>query len=217
MGYEHFVFLPVLILLTRTQANTQYMYAYIKGKLVEKNPTFVVIEANGVGYQIHISLNTFTAIANQQEVKIYTHLAIREDAHVLYGFADENEKALFLLLITVSGVGANTARLILSSLTTSEAIEAIATANTNVLQAVKGIGGKTAQRIVVDLKDKVGKGEWTAEKVASPYNTIKEEALSGLLILGFNRSAADKALDKLLQTHQDPTVELLIKAALKML
>jgi holliday junction DNA helicase RuvA len=193
------------------------MYAFIKGKLVEKNPTSVIVEANGIGYQIHISLNTFAAIGNNEQVKLFTHLAIREDANVLYGFAEERERALFLLLITVSGVGANTARLILSSLTTTEAIDAIAVGKTHVLEGVKGIGGKTAQRIVVDLKDKVGKGDLTSEKVSSSYNTLKDEALSGLLILGFNKNAADKALDKLLKIHQEPSVEFLIKESLKVL
>jgi holliday junction DNA helicase RuvA len=193
------------------------MYAFIKGKLVEKNPTSVIVEANGIGYQIHISLNTFAAIGSNEQVKLYTHLAVREDAHVLYGFAEESERALFLLLITVSGVGANTARLILSSLTTPEAIDAIALGKTQVLEGVKGIGGKTAQRIVVDLKDKVGKGGLTGEKVTASYNTLKDEALSGLLILGFNKNAADKALDKLVKIHQEPSVEFLIKEALKVL
>jgi Holliday junction DNA helicase RuvA len=193
------------------------MYAFIKGKVVEKNPAYVVLEANGIGYQLNISLNTFTAIGSQESVKLFTHLAVREDAHVLYGFSDINERALFLLLITVSGVGANTARMILSSLSTDEAIEAIALGKTHILQAVKGIGGKTAQRIVVDLKDKVMKADFATEKVSSPYNTLKEEALSGLLILGFNKNAAEKALDKLLNTHQEPSVELLIKEALKIL
>jgi holliday junction DNA helicase RuvA len=193
------------------------MYAFIKGKLVEKKPTSVVVEANGIGYQIHISLNTYAAIGLNEQVKLYLHLVVRDDAHVLYGFEQESERALFLLLITVSGVGANTARLILSSLTTSEAIDAIALGKTHILEGVKGIGGKTAQRIVVDLKDKVGKGEITNEKVASSYNTLKSEALSGLLILGFNKNNANKALDKLLETHQEPSVEFLIKEALKVL
>ncbi len=193
------------------------MYAFIKGRLVEKNPTYIILEANGIGYQIHISLNTYTAIGTQEPVKLYTHLAIREDAHVLYGFAEESERALFLLLITVSGVGANTARLILSSLTTAEAIEAISLEKTEVLQAVKGIGGKTAQRIVVDLRDKVSKAEFASEKVSASYNTLKAEALSGLLILGFNKNAAEKVIDKLLKTNQTPNVEWLIKEALKLL
>lgn len=193
------------------------MYAFIKGRLVEKNPTYIILEANGIGYQIHISLNTYTAIGDQESFTLYTHLAIREDAHVLYGFAEESERTLFQLLITVSGVGANTARLILSSLTTAEAIEAISLEKTHVLQAVKGIGGKTAQRIVVDLRDKVSKAEFTSEKVPSSYNTIKGEALSGLLILGFNKNAAEKVIDRLLNTNQTPNVEWLIKEALKLL
>ncbi len=193
------------------------MYAFIKGKVIEKNPAYVILEANGIGYQLHISLNTFSAIGSAETIKLFTHMVIREDAHMLFGFSDESERALFLLLITVSGVGANTARMILSSLATNEAIEAIALGKTHVLQAVKGIGAKTAQRIVVDLKDKVMKADLDTEKVMSPYNTLKEEALSGLLILGFNKNAAEKTLDKLLKTHQDPSVEILIKEALKIL
>jgi Holliday junction DNA helicase RuvA len=166
---------------------------------------------------IHISLNTFSAIGNLQEVKLYTHLAVREDAHVLYGFHSQREKELFLQLITVSGVGANTARMILSSLSTDEAIEAIATGKSNILQSVKGIGTKTAQRIVIDLRDKVGKSDGFAEKSSISYNTIKEEALSGLLVLGFNKVAAEKMLEKIFQSNPAITVEKLIKEALKVL
>ncbi len=193
------------------------MYDYISGKVAERNPAYVVLENEGIGYFIQISLNTFSALAESSHVKLYTHLAIREDAHVLYGFFHQSERTLFQLLITVSGVGANTARLILSSLTTSETIDAIATANVHVLQSVKGIGGKTAQRIVVDLKDKVGKAGISSEKMEPSYNTIKSEALSGLLILGFNKNAAEKVLDKLLQQDAEATVEKLIKEALKLL
>lgn len=193
------------------------MYAYISGNLVSKNPAFVVVEANGIGYQLHISLNTYAAIGDHKEVKLYTYLSIREDAHVLFGFAEERERALFLQLISVSGVGPNTARLILSSLTADETIEAIAVGNINVLQSVKGIGGKTAQRIVVDLKDKVAKADSMPEKVESVHNRLKEEALSGLLILGFNRSQAEKALDRVLKATPGTSVEVLIKEALKIL
>ena len=193
------------------------MYDYISGKVAERNPAYVVLENEGIGYFIQISLNTFSALAESSHAKLYTHLAIREDAHVLYGFFHQSERTLFQLLITVSGVGANTARLILSSLTTSETIDAIATANVHVLQSVKGIGGKTAQRIVVDLKDKVGKAGISSEKMEPSYNTIKSEALSGLLILGFNKNAAEKVLDKLLQNDAEATVEKLIKEALKLL
>lgn len=193
------------------------MYAFISGKLVEKNPAYVVIDANGIGYLIHISLNTFSAIGGMEEVKLYTHLAVREDAHLLYGFHTKREKELFLQLITVSGVGANTARMILSSLSTEETIEAISTGKATVLQSVKGIGTKTAQRIVIDLRDKVGKSDGYAEKSSISYNTIKEEALSGLLVLGFNKMAAEKMLEKIIQSNPTITVEKLIKEALKVL
>jgi len=202
---------------TSDQAQTTSMYAYISGSLVSKNPAFVVLEANGIGYQLHISLNTYAAIGDQKEVKLYTYLAIREDAHILFGFADERERALFLQLISVSGVGPNTARLILSSLTADETIEAISLGNIHVLQSVKGIGGKTAQRILVDLKDKVAKAASLPEKVESAHNRLKEEALSGLLILGFVRSQAEKALDRVLKSTPGASVEVLIKEALKIL
>jgi len=194
------------------------MYAYISGTLIEKNPAFVVVDVNGIGYHIHISLNTFSAIGDQTRVKLYTHLSIREDAQLLYGFFDEEERTLFNQLLSVSGVGASTARIILSSLSTKEATEAIATGNAVLLQRVKGIGAKTAQRIVVDLRDKVGKATAAgAEKSGFIYNTNKEEALSALLILGFNKAAADKVLNKLLQADPSMKVELLIKEALKVL
>ena len=133
------------------------MYSFISGKIVDKNPAYVVIDNHGIGYLINITLNTFTAIGEQSEVRLYVHLAIREDAHVLYGFYTEEERALFLQLITVSGVGCNTARLILSSLTVKETVDAISSNNTKAIQNVKGIGAKTAQRIIVDLHDKISK------------------------------------------------------------
>jgi Holliday junction DNA helicase RuvA len=194
------------------------MYAYISGTLVEKNPAFVVIDVNGIGYHIHISLNTFSAIGDQTKVKLYTHLSVREDAHLLYGFYDEEERTLFNQLLSVSGVGASTTRIILSSLSTKEATEAIASGNAAILQRVKGIGAKTAQRIVIDLRDKVGKTLVSgSEKTGFAYNTNKDEALSALLILGFNRAAADKALNKLLQSEPSMKIESLIKEALKVL
>jgi Holliday junction DNA helicase RuvA len=193
------------------------MYAFITGSVDEKNPAYVVINVQGVGYLIHISLNTFSAIGNQTEIKLFTHLAVREDAHLLYGFYTRAEKELFLQLITVSGVGANTARMILSSLSVSEAIDAIAGGKANILQSVKGIGAKTAQRIVIDLRDKVGKGHETTEISGISYNTIKDEALSALLVLGFNKPAAEKALEKLMRADPEIVVEKLIKEALKML
>ena len=194
------------------------MYSFISGKIVDKNPAYVVIDNHGIGYLINITLNTFTAIGEQSEAKLYVHLAIREDAHVLYGFYTEEERSLFLQLITVSGVGCNTARLILSSLTVKETVDAIANNNTKVIQSVKGIGAKTAQRIIVDLHDKISKLNISeGEKTPSGYNTLKEEALSALMVLGFNRTSIEKVLDKLMAQMENPNVEQLIKEALRLL
>ena len=194
------------------------MYSYISGTVVEKNPAFVVIDNQGVGYLINITLNTFTAIGEKEKVKLFVHLAIREDAHVMYGFYTEQERSLFLQLITVSGVGCNTARLILSSMTVKEAVDAIAANDIKMIQSVKGIGAKTAQRIVVDLHDKVGKMDVAAaENSSAGYNTLKEEALSALMVLGFNKLSVEKVLDKLLKQMANPSVEDLIKEALRLL
>lgn len=194
------------------------MYSFISGKVAEKNPAYVIIENQGIGYLINITLNTFTAIGEQSEVKLYVHLAIREDAHVLYGFYTEEERSLFLQLITVSGVGCNTARLILSSLTVKETIDAISGNNTRAIQSVKGIGAKTAQRIIVDLQDKILKLNISeGEKTPLGYNTLKEESLSALMVLGFNRSSVEKILDKLISQMENPNVEQLIKEALRLL
>lgn len=195
-----------------------YMYSFISGKVAEKNPAYVIIDNQGIGYLINITLNTFTSIGEQTEVKLYVHLAIREDAHVLYGFSTEEERSLFLQLITVSGVGCNTARLILSSLTVSETVDAISSNNIKAIQSVKGIGAKTAQRIIVDLHDKVSKLNISdGEKTPFGYNTLKEEALSALMVLGFNRTSVEKILDKLLSQMEQPNVEQLIKEALRLL
>lgn len=194
------------------------MYSFISGKVAEKNPAYVVIDNHGVGYLINITLNTFISIGDQTEVKLYVHFAIREDAHTLYGFYTEEERSLFLQLITVSGVGCNTARLILSSLSVRETIEAISHNDIRVIQGVKGIGAKTAQRIIVDLHDKVVKLNISdGEKTPAIYNTIKEEALSALMVLGFNRTSVEKILDKLLSQMDNPNVEQLIKEALRLL
>ncbi len=193
------------------------MYDYLKGKLSEKNPTYIVLEVNGVGYMVNISLTTYSKIKEKEDLKIFTHFVVREDAQILFGFADKNERLLFTYLITVSGVGANTARLILSSLTTEEAYDAIVQSKANVLQGVKGIGGKTAQRIIIDLKDKLIKSGIELEKIDVAHNTIRDEALSGLLILGFNKLSAEKAIDKVLKDDKVVDVEGLIKETLKML
>ena len=193
------------------------MYEFISGKIIEKSPTHVVIENEGIGYLINITLNTFTQIKELDFVRLYVHFIVREDAHLLYGFAHPEERILFRALISVSGVGANTARLVLSSLTSDEAYDAIASGNAGRLQSVKGIGGKTAQRIVVDLKDKVTKEGLKPDNLAVSHNTIKDEALSGLLILGFNRLASSRALDKIMKEKAPGSVEELIKEALKVL
>ncbi len=194
------------------------MYAFIEGAISEITPASVVIECHGVGYDISISVNTYSQIKDLASCRLLTHLAVREDAMILFGFAKEQERALFRNLISVSGVGAGTARLILSSLTPEEVSGAIASGNVPLLQRVKGIGGKTAQRIIIDLKDKLGKDPGLREILGSPHNTKKEEALSALTILGFNKSLAEKTIDKILKDEGTPlTVEQLIKSALKIM
>jgi Holliday junction DNA helicase RuvA len=194
------------------------MIAYIKGKLVEKNPTDVVIEASGMGYQIHISLHTYSLLPNDDFVKLYTYLQIKEDAHTLFGFAEKSERELFKLLISVSGIGASIARTMLSSMNPEEIIQGIANGDVQRIQSIKGIGVKTAQRVIIDLKDKVLKlYQIKSEDLAFLNNTNKEEALSALEVLGFNSKNAEKVLANVLKTHPDATIELLIKEALKVL
>lgn len=193
------------------------MIYHIEGKLVEKTPTYVVIDAGGVGYVMQISLNTFTKIGDSEKCKLYTEqMYVRDDMPRFYGFADIAERNLFRLLVSVSGVGGTSALLMLSSLSAAEIQTAIATANVALIKSVKGIGEKTAQRVIVDLKDKMGKGDLSTEIFASANNTLKEEALSALVMLGFNKSAADKVLEKIIRTEgTGQTVEQLIKSSLK--
>lgn len=193
------------------------MYAFISGRIAEITPAYAIVDNHGIGYFVNITLNTFAAIGSQTEVKLYTHLQVLEDAHNLFGFYTAKERDMFELLITVSGVGCNTARLILSSLTVNELSTAIANEDIRTIQAVKGIGSKTAQRLVVDLKDKVKKTEYAEEIVGIVDNNVKNEALSALVILGFSKNAASKALDKLLKQSPDASVEVLIREALKLL
>lgn len=194
------------------------MYEYITGKLVELTPTHVVVEAGGIGYFINISLQTYALLESKTEVKVWLHQIVREDSLTLYGFAEEREREVFRLLISVSGVGASTARLILSSLTVDEVQAAISTENVNLIKQVKGIGLKTAQRIVVDLKDKVSLGDVATKQILSTANnTLRTEALSALVMLGFARSAADKVIDQVLKEMGEMPVEALIKHALKRL
>jgi holliday junction DNA helicase RuvA len=199
------------------------MVSYIEGRLAEKNPAYLIVECNGIGYMINISLNTYVSVKELTECRIYTHLAIKNEATtptglMLYGFFDENERRFFRQLISVSGVGYNTAILILSSLAPDKLYHAIVENNVSLLQTVKGIGAKSAQRIIIDLKDKLEKSKYSSEISRSGYNTNKEEALSGLTILGFNKTGAEKALDKVIQKHGgEMAVEDLIKEALKIL
>lgn len=194
------------------------MIAHIKGKLVYKSPTYVIIDCNGVGYGIQISLNTYEQIPDSGDVKLLTHLAIKEDNHILYGFADEEEKQLFLQLILVNGVGTNTARVILSSLKPAEIKKSIVTGNWNLLKSVKGIGPKTAQRIVIDLQDKLKKTESTdITMLNQSTDHAFDEALTALITLGFSKTDAEKGLNKIKQQIPGATVEQLVKNALKIL
>jgi Holliday junction DNA helicase RuvA len=199
----------------------EIMIEYIKGELTELTPALATIEAAGIGYGLNISLNTFSAIQGKKEVKLYVYEAIREDAHVLFGFVNKKEREMFLLLITVSGVGANTARMILSSLSVSELCNAISTNNERVMKSVKGIGLKTAQRIIVDLRDKIialGIAEElpVGGTVAAPVNNqVKDEAVSALTMLGFAPAPSQKVVLAILKEQPDAPVEVVVKLALK--
>ena len=193
------------------------MFEYLRGKIADSSPAHVVIDVNGTGYFVNISLNTYTGFEGKEEVKLYIHENIREDAYNLYGFMDDSERTLFRHLISVSGIGANTARMMLSSLAPDEITGAILTGNVNQLKGIKGIGAKTAQRIIVDLKDKLGKTVSDAKIFATIDNTIRDEALSALVMLGFAKSSAQKVLDKIMTGKPDEKVEDIIKQALKML
>jgi len=193
------------------------MYEYIEGKIIEKSPAHVVIEAGGIGYYINITVNTYSKLPETGERRIFLHQVVREDAHVLFGFADREERVMFRFLLSVSGIGANTARVILSSLSPSEVTSAILEGNTLTFQNVKGIGLKTAQRIIVDLKDKVGKSSKTDELFMPERNTIREEALSALIALGFAKNQAEKVIGTIMIKNPLFTIEELVKQALKML
>lgn len=193
------------------------MIEHIQGKLVEKNPTSATIDCNGVGYFINISLNTFSKIPDEENLKLFTHFVVREDANLLYGFYDKEEREIFRMLISVNGVGVNTARVILSTLSPSQAQESILTEDVDQLKAVKGIGAKTAQRIILDLRDKIGKNLEVSDISLPKHNTNKEEALSALEVLGFTRKQSLKVVDKFLKNEPGLTVEELIKSALKVL
>ncbi len=191
------------------------MIDYIKGTITQITPASLIIETGGVGYFLNISLTTFSRLENKSEYKILVHEVIREDAHLLFGFADREERDIFRQLISVTGVGASTARMMLSSLNPVEIETAILESNVNVLKSIKGIGLKTAQRIIVDLKDKLGKQAFAGEIFESADNTKREEALSALVMLGFAKSAVSKILDRIVREQKNLSVEEMIKAALK--
>jgi holliday junction DNA helicase RuvA len=195
------------------------MIAFLKGKLVHLEPTQVVVEVNGVGYQLQISLQTFSEIKEQENIMLHTHLAIREDAHLLYGFSNEAEKKLFQQLISVNGVGPSTAIIMLSYMNSNELKSAIIREDAGALQLIKGIGGKTALRVIIDLKDKLKKESWDDTQPAisiGAHNTVRKEALSALLMLGLPKAAAEKSVDSVLKKSGNTiTLEDLVKQALK--
>jgi Holliday junction DNA helicase RuvA len=193
------------------------MIDYLSGQLTEITPTSAIVECGGIGYEVNISLIDFTSIQNEKNVKLYIHEAIREDAHLLYGFTSKRGRELFRLLIGVSGVGPNTARLILSAITVSDLEQTIASGNDSILKSVKGIGAKTAQRIIVDLKDKIKVGESTLISMSPTSSESYDEALSALIMLGFTSQQSQKVLKKLFADTPSITVENAIKMALKML
>ena len=192
------------------------MITHLSGKLVEKNPTSLVIECGGIGYEVKISLTTYSAIKEDESVKIYTQLIVREDAQLLYGFATKEERDVFNQLISVSGIGPNTAMIMLSSLSPEEVAHAIQSEDVKTIQSVKGIGAKTAQRVIIDLKDKMLKIAFTSENIFTLSNTNRIDALTALVSLGFDKKSVEKVFDKIISTGEE-TVEQLIKEALKVL
>ena len=191
------------------------MITHIQGRLVKKTPTEVVIDCNGIGYHVNISLHTFSLIPDEEKIKLFTFLQIKEDAHTLYGFVEKQERELFKLLLSVSGIGASIARTMLSSLAPQQIIQAIASNDVATVQSIKGIGAKTAQRVILDLKDKVLKVYALDEVSLVSNNTNKEEALSALEVLGFARKSAEKVIEKIVKEDPNASVENLIKQALK--
>jgi len=191
------------------------MYDYIKGTVVSLKPSHIILEANSIGYFVAISLNTYTQLNGLENIKLFIHQVVREDAHLFYGFATESERELFRMLIAVSGIGSNTAIMMFSSLSPDEIKSAILTENINLLKSIKGIGIKTAQRVVIDLKDKIGKTAASEQIVSTANNTLRNEALSALVMLGFVKKSAEKEVDKILAAQPNLSVENVIKLALK--
>jgi holliday junction DNA helicase RuvA len=194
-----------------------YMIAFLKGNFVNKTPAVVYIDVNGVGYEVHISLNTYSKIQNLEGGTLFTHLLVREDAHTLFGFYDASEKDIFLHLISVSGIGASTARVMLSYMKPEELMQAIVQGNARLLETIKGIGRKTAERIVLELKDKLGKVVTEINISAPAGNSLQVDALNALIALGINRQAAEQAVQKTIKQHAPGSVEELIKRSLQIL
>ena len=193
------------------------MITQIKGRLIEKTPTYLVIDCNGIGYEVNISLNTFSSISSEENIQLFTHLQIREDAHILYGFFTVVERTVFRLLISISGIGTSTARTMLSSLTPNEIQQAIIADDVPKIQGIKGIGLKTAQRVIIELKDKIKSLHGIEEIPTAKSNTIKEETLSALEVLGYSRKSSEKVVDNLIHGNPSITIEDLIKGALNKL
>jgi len=193
------------------------MITQLKGRMIEKSPTEIVIDCNGVGYIVNISLNTFSKLSDSESISLYTHLQVKEDSHTLFGFYEKTERNLFRQLISVSGIGASSARTMLSSLTPSEIQSAIVSGNVSVIQSVKGIGLKTAQRVIIDLKDKVSLISENDQFIGNISNTNQDEALSALEVLGYNRKQTSKLIEMLVNNSPEMSVEELIKGALNKL
>lgn len=191
------------------------MITHLRGRLIEKNPTHITVECNGVGYLVHISLHTFSQLPTSENLFIHTHLLVREDSQTLYGFMEKGEREVFLRLISVSGIGAGTARTMLSSLSPDKIVEAIESADVDTIKSVKGIGAKTAQRVIIDLKDKLSEIPGLEENLTIQRNTSKNEALSALETLGYNRKQSEKIVAKVLADIPDAPVEKIIKLSLK--
>ncbi len=193
------------------------MITQLQGRLIEKFPTHVVIDCQGVGYEVHISLHTFGQLGDNENIRLYTHLQVREDAHTLFGFFEPMERSIFRLLISISGIGASIARTMLSSMTPNQIQQAIVHEDLAAIKAVKGIGLKTAQRVLIELKDKIQNVAGMEEISASRSNTTKEETLSALEVLGYPRRQAEKVIDNIIQSGPESSVEALIKQALNKL
>lgn len=193
------------------------MIYFLRGRLVEKSPTQIIIDCNGIGYEVNISLYTYERLPQDEMIHIYTYFLVREDAQVLYGFMEKSERDVFIKLLSVSGIGASTARMMFSSLTPQEVVQAIADADVDTIKSVKGIGMKTAQRVIVDLKDKVNKLENSSEVLPLKNNTNKDEALSALVTLGYTKKQAEQSVTKILKNNPESSIEDIIKLALKSL